>query len=57
MSQFTTPPEGLGPGGWVNGNKYLKSQELFGILPIAQDIQTKLGMLVYHPEYAVSLKI
>lgn len=57
MSWFTTPSGGLGPGGWVNGNKYLKPQELFGVLPITQDIQTNLGMLVYHPGYAASLKI
>lgn len=57
MLRFKTLPEGFGPGGWVNGNKYLESEESFGVLPIAEDIQTKLGMLAYHPGYATTMKI
>ena len=57
VCRFTTPPKDLGPGGWVNGNKYVRSQESFGVLPIAEEVQTKLGMLVYHPAYASTLKI
>jgi len=35
--------------GWVNGNYYIKSDEVAGILPIPSDVRTSSGMLEYFP--------
>jgi hypothetical protein len=43
--------------GWVNGNEYEQSTETFGILPLSEDMRTKLGMLPYHDTFATETKI
>jgi hypothetical protein len=35
--------------GWVNGNLYTPTSEVLGILPIADDIRSSLGMAEYIP--------
>ncbi|KAH7919165.1 hypothetical protein BV22DRAFT_1051234 [Leucogyrophana mollusca] len=37
---------------WQNVNDFAKTTESFGILPLSDDVQKKLGMLCYHPDYA-----
>jgi hypothetical protein len=36
--------------GWVNGNLYTQTTEVFGILPIPSDVQTSAGMIPFDPE-------
>jgi len=43
--------------GWVNGNDYARSAEVFGILPVDRITQNKLGMLEYCHEHATTMKI
>jgi len=43
--------------GWVNGNDYTCSAEVFGILPVDRSTQNKLGMLEYCHEHATTMKI
>jgi hypothetical protein len=43
-------PEVVPLGGWVNGNLYLQTTEIFGILPVPPPVQTAIGMLVYTPD-------
>jgi hypothetical protein len=40
------PPK---PTGWVNGNLYVKTEEVAGILPIPADVRVNSGMLEYLP--------
>lgn len=35
--------------GWVDGNLYIKTNEVAGILPIPEDVRTGSGMLEYIP--------
>ncbi|KAG6848519.1 hypothetical protein H0H93_016335 [Arthromyces matolae] len=56
-TRFSSNVPNFGPGGWVNGNNFARSTEVFGILPISGDFCTRLGMLVYHPEFAREFKI
>jgi len=37
-TQMETLPAEFGPGGWVNGDQYIRSNERFGILPIPASI-------------------
>src|SRR5208283_277530 len=55
--KFTSVPPNFGPGGWVNGNQYVQSKEVFGILPLPEISRRSLGMLVYHPDFAKEKKI
>ena len=50
--KFHTLPKNFGPGGWVNGDNYVRSTEVFGILPLPDNFRDNLGMLVYHPHFA-----
>jgi hypothetical protein len=43
--------------GWINGREYEHMQESFGILPLDDHTQHKLGMLTYHPDFAAEKKI
>ncbi|KAG6894804.1 hypothetical protein C0992_004572, partial [Termitomyces sp. T32_za158] len=56
-TRFTSNPPNFGPGGWVNGNNFVRSTEVFGILPLPPDFRMKLGMLVYHSQFAREGKI
>jgi hypothetical protein len=35
--------------GWVNGNLYKQTSEVFGVLPIPQDMRTSSGMAEFEP--------
>jgi hypothetical protein len=35
--------------GWINGNLYTLSKEVFGILPIPEDIRKNVGMAEFQP--------
>ncbi|KIK53592.1 hypothetical protein GYMLUDRAFT_250294 [Collybiopsis luxurians FD-317 M1] len=41
-------PEGIIPKGWINGNFYVPSTEVFGILPIPEALHEKSGMVQYN---------
>ncbi|KAG6877083.1 hypothetical protein C0992_010900, partial [Termitomyces sp. T32_za158] len=56
-TRFTSMPPNFGPGGWVNSNNFIRSTEVFGILPLPLDFRLNLGMLVYHPEFAKERRI
>jgi hypothetical protein len=43
--------------GWVNGQEYECSTESFGILPLDESAQSRFGMLIYHPTFAIEKKI
>ena len=55
-SHFESLPMNFGPGGWINGNNFVRSTERFGILPLPPPQQEKLGMLVYNAEFSNNLK-
>jgi hypothetical protein len=46
----------FGPGGWINGDNFLRSTEAFGILPLPEQQCEKLGMLVYNANFAKMMK-
>ncbi|KAG6896938.1 hypothetical protein C0992_005144 [Termitomyces sp. T32_za158] len=56
-TRFSSKPPDFYPGGWVNGDNFVRSTEVFGILPLPLDLRNKLGMLVYHPDFAHEVKI
>lgn len=35
--------------GWVNGNLYIQTTEVFGILPVPLNIQMSTGMIPHDP--------
>ena len=43
--------------GWVNRNEYEQTTETFSILPLSEDMRTKLGMLPYHSVFAKENKM
>ncbi|KAJ3964742.1 hypothetical protein EV361DRAFT_976393 [Lentinula raphanica] len=43
-------PTGIIPKGWINGNFYLPTTEVIGILPIPDTIRHESGMLDYRPD-------
>ncbi|KAJ3819593.1 hypothetical protein F5880DRAFT_1616319 [Lentinula raphanica] len=43
-------PTGIIPKGWINGNFYLPTTEVIGILPIPDTIRRDSGMLDYRPD-------
>ncbi|KAJ3824864.1 hypothetical protein F5880DRAFT_1479370 [Lentinula raphanica] len=43
-------PTGIIPKGWINGNFYLPTTEVIGILPIPDPIRRDSGMLDYRPD-------
>jgi len=55
-THFSIIPAEFGLGGWLNGDKYLRSAELFGILPLPSPTQTHLGLLPFHSEFAKKKK-
>ncbi|TFK55407.1 hypothetical protein OE88DRAFT_1804266 [Heliocybe sulcata] len=56
-SRFESLPRSFGPGGWVNGNLYAPSMEVFGILPMPDSKRLESGMMPYHHRYAMEQKI
>lgn len=42
-------PEAQSAIGWVNGNLYTQTTEVFGILPVPSDVQTSAGMTPFDP--------
>jgi hypothetical protein len=52
-----TLPAEFRPGGWVNGDRYMRSNERFGILPIPEGIRARIGLLEFHSDFAVKKKI
>lgn len=50
-------PANFGPGGWVNGNHYQRTKEVFGILPVAKARADQLGMHPYNSNYATKKPI
>lgn len=54
---FTTQPSYFGPGGWVNGNKYQCSKEIFGVLPLPHSQRDRLGMHSFNHGYAKGINI
>ena len=56
-SKFVSFPPGFGPGGWVNGDQYVRSREIFGILPLPETFRQSLRMLVYHPNFTTEKRI
>ena len=42
---------------WLNGDDFEPANESFGILPFSEEIRSKLGMHLYHSEYAKGNKI
>ncbi|KIK60525.1 hypothetical protein GYMLUDRAFT_261499 [Collybiopsis luxurians FD-317 M1] len=44
-------PDGIIPKGWINGNFYLPTAEVTGILPIPEKTQIDCGMQHYNPEF------
>ncbi|KAJ3501690.1 hypothetical protein NLJ89_g9226 [Agrocybe chaxingu] len=55
-TRFTSLPPGFGPGGWVNGNYYVNSPEVFGILPANERQREQLGMLEYHHDHGKEIR-
>ncbi|KAF8633831.1 hypothetical protein AX17_004351 [Amanita inopinata Kibby_2008] len=55
-TSFATRPSTFGPGGWVNGNNYQPSTEIFGVLPISKEQKARLGMHDFNAEYAKATK-
>jgi len=51
-TRFTTLPADSNFSGWVNGNQYERSTEVFGILPLPQQTRVQLGLLDFHPLFA-----
>ena len=45
-------PQDFGQSGWVNGNQYVTSTEIFGILPLPEQTRNHLGLLDFHPIFA-----
>ncbi|EPQ50510.1 hypothetical protein GLOTRDRAFT_133880 [Gloeophyllum trabeum ATCC 11539] len=56
-SRFESLPLNFGPGGWVNGDLYAPSTEVFGILALPDYKRLELGMLPYHHQFAIEQKI
>jgi hypothetical protein len=54
-TRLTVIPAEFGLGGWLDGDKYLRSAEPFGILPLSST-QTHLGLLPFHSEFAKKKK-
>ena len=52
FQKFRVLPASFGPGGWVNGNNYVRSTEVFGILPLSDQFRASLSMLPHHPQFA-----
>jgi hypothetical protein len=50
-------PLNFGPGGWVNGNNFVRSSEAFGILPLPVEQRDKLSMLVFNSHFATKAKL
>ncbi|KAM6501786.1 hypothetical protein JOM56_001763 [Amanita muscaria] len=46
----------FGPGGWVNGNKYQRTQEMFGVLPLPKSQKDRLGMHDFNSNFSAATK-
>jgi hypothetical protein len=56
-TKFKSLPATFGPGGWVNGNNFVRSTEVFGILPMPEQLRDNVGMTPYNPQFAQEHKI
>jgi hypothetical protein len=54
---FSTCPSNFGPGGWVNGNHYQHTTEIFGVLPMPKLQRDRLSIHAFNLEYARGVKI
>lgn len=56
IMSFATQPPTFGPGGWVNGNNYQRTTEIFGVLPMSKPQKARLGMHDFNGEFAKAMK-
>ena len=53
---FTMQPQTFDLGGWVNGNNYQQTTEIFSVLPMSNPQKAHLGMHDFNGEFTKAMK-